>query len=148
MLAVLQRVRTSSVSVEGSVVGQIEEGLNILLGVLDDDKKEDIKKLVSKIINLRIFRDENDKMNKSLMDINGSLLVISQFTLSANCKKGRRPSFDKSAKPDIAQEYYDEFINLCKKEVSDVQTGVFGAMMDVQIVNDGPVTIVLDSKQL
>ena len=148
MLAVLQRVSSSSVTVEGKICGEISEGLTILLGVLHDDNTEDIKKLVTKIINLRIFSDENEKMNRSLLDIEGSLLIISQFTLAANCKKGRRPSFDNSANPLTANKYYEEFIQHCKKEVLNVQTGVFGAKMNVKIENDGPVTIILDSNEL
>lgn len=148
MIAVIQRVSSSSVKVEGKVVGKIEKGLNILLGVKKGDSKEDVKKLVTKIVNLRIFQDENDKMNLSLFDIKGQALIISQFTLAGNIKRGRRPSFDSSETPVVAKELYEEFINDVIKEGIDVQTGVFGAMMDVSIQNDGPVTFIVDSKEI
>lgn len=148
MLAVIQRVTSSSVTVDGKVVGKIGTGLNILLGVKKGDGKEDIEKLVNKIVNLRIFRDENDKMNLSLLDVNGEALIISQFTLAGNVKKGRRPSFDSSENPELAKEYYEEFCKLVKSEGIKVETGIFGAMMDVEIHNDGPVTFILDSKEL
>lgn len=148
MIAVIQRVNSSSVSVDNKVVGKIGKGLNILLGVKKGDTKDDIKKLVSKIVNLRIFQDENNKMNLSLLDTKGEALIISQFTLAGNIKKGRRPSFEQSETPDIAKQYYEEFI----KEISNLgvntQTGIFGAMMDVEILNDGPVTFIIDSKEL
>jgi len=148
MIAVIQRVSSSSVTVEGEVVGQISKGLNILLGVKKGDEKEDILKLVNKIVNLRIFQDENQKMNLSLLDVKGEALIISQFTLAGNVKKGRRPSFDSSEKPDIAKEYYEIFVEEVQKLGIHTQTGVFGAMMDVDIHNDGPVTFVIDSKEL
>ncbi len=148
MLAVIQRVSSSKVSVDGKTVGQIGQGLNILLGVKKGDTTVDIKKLADKILNLRIFRDENDKMNRSLFDIEGEVLVISQFTLAGNVKKGRRPSFEESEKPDIAHAYYIEFIEYIRGTGVNVETGVFGAMMDVEIHNDGPVTFVIDSKEL
>lgn len=148
MKVVIQRVTSSNVKVDGKIVGEINQGLNILLGVLKDDTKEDIQKLINKIINLRIFSDENGKMNKSIQDIDGELLVISQFTLAGNCKKGRRPSFDNSASPDIAENYYEEFINLAKQHIKNVQSGIFAASMEVSIINDGPVTFILDSKEL
>lgn len=148
MIAVIQRVSSSSVKVDGEIVGEIQKGLNILLGVKKGDTKEDVKKLVSKIVNLRIFQDENDKMNLSLKDINGQALIISQFTLAGNVKKGRRPSFDESEKPDLAKALYEEFIDEVKKEEIETQTGVFAAMMDISIQNDGPVTFILDSKEL
>lgn len=148
MIAVIQRVSSSSVEVEGKVVGKIGKGLNILLGVKKGDEKKDIQKLVSKIVNLRIFQDENDKMNLSLKDVQGKALVISQFTLAGNIKKGRRPSFDESEKPEIAKSFYEQFIEQMIKEDIKVQKGVFGAMMDVSIQNDGPVTFIIDSKEL
>lgn len=148
MKVVIQRVTSSNVKVDGKIVGEINQGLNILLGVLKDDTKEDIQKLINKIINLRIFSDENGKMNKSIQDIDGELLVISQFTLAGNCKKGRRPSFDNSASPDIAKNYYEEFINQAKQYIKNVQSGIFAASMEVNIINDGPVTFILDSKEL
>lgn len=148
MKCVIQRVSSSKVTVDNVVIGSIGAGLNILLGVKEGDTAEDIKKLVTKIVNLRIFQDENNKMNLSLLNVNGEALIISQFTLIGNLKRGRRPSFDKSAKPEIAKNLYEEFV----KEVSDsgvqVETGKFGAMMDVEIHNDGPVTFILDSEEL
>lgn len=148
MIAVIQRVSSSSVKVDGEIVGEISKGLNILLGVKKGDDESDILKLVNKIINLRIFQDENQKMNLSLLDINGSALIISQFTLAGNMKKGRRPSFDSSESPDIANEYYEKFVEEFEKAGVYTQTGVFGAMMDVHIQNDGPVTFIIDSKEL
>jgi D-tyrosyl-tRNA(Tyr) deacylase len=148
MVAVIQRVSESSVKVDGKIIGKISKGLNILLGVKKGDSVEDIDKLVNKIINLRIFQDENDKMNLSLLDVKGEALIISQFTLAGNCKKGRRPSFDSSESPDIAKEYYEIFIQKVSDNGVFTQTGEFGAMMDVYIRNDGPVTFILDSKEL
>ena len=147
MKAVLQRVTSSKVTVEGNVVGEIGAGFNILLGVLHDDSEADIDKALNKILNLRVFADEAGKMNRSLLDVEGSLLVISQFTLGASIKKGRRPSFDKAAEPSRAKALYEYFIAEAKKHV-EVQCGVFGAHMDVEIHNDGPVTILVDSSEL
>lgn len=147
MIALLQRVTRSSVKVDGNIVGEIGLGLNILLGIFKGDSEEDIQKLVNKIIALRIFSDEAGKMNLSLQDVGGSLLVISQFTLAGDCRKGRRPSFDFAEKPDSAEALYEAFVYTCKEHVL-VESGVFGAMMDVDIQNDGPVTFILDSRQL
>jgi len=147
MIAVVQRVIKSSVEVDGKVVGEIRKGVNILLGVAEEDTEEDINKLVNKIVYLRMFEDENKKMNYSLLDINGEALIISQFTLLANLKKGRRPSFEYAAKPDKAKALYEKFVEEFSKYVK-VQTGIFGADMKVYILNDGPVTFILDSKQL
>ena len=147
MIAFLQRVSRSCVRVDGTIVGEIGVGLNILLGVMEDDSEKDIELLVPKILNLRIFEDENDKMNLSVLDVNGELLVISQFTLAANIKKGRRPSFDRAMNPSRAQELYEKFIGTCKNHVH-VQSGVFGATMEVEIINDGPVSIIADSRAL
>lgn len=147
MIALIQRVSESRVEVDGKVVGQIGKGLNILLGVAQDDKEEDIKKLVDKVLTLRIFEDENRKMNLSLLDVSGEVLVISQFTLVSNLKKGRRPSFETAAKPDVAKRLYEEFVRQISNHVK-TQTGVFGADMKVFIVNDGPVTFILNSKDL
>jgi len=147
MKAVIQRVSSSSVRVEGRTVGQIEKGLNILLGVQKGDGTKEADKLLKKIPNLRIFADEEGKMNRSLIDCGGQALVISQFTLAGNIKKGRRPSFDMSADADTAKELYEYFVKELSKTVQ-VQTGEFGAMMEVSIVNDGPVTFVIDSKEL
>jgi D-tyrosyl-tRNA(Tyr) deacylase len=147
MIAVVQRVIKSSVEVDGKIVGEIRKGVNILLGIAEDDTEEDVNKLVNKIVYLRMFEDENKKMNYSLLDINGEALIISQFTLLANLKKGRRPSFEYAAKPDKAKALYEKFVEEFSKYVK-VQTGVFGADMKVYILNDGPVTFILDSKQL
>jgi D-tyrosyl-tRNA(Tyr) deacylase len=147
MIAIVQRVIKSSVEVDGKIVGEIRKGVNILLGIAEDDTEEDVNKLVNKIVYLRMFEDENKKMNYSLLDINGEALIISQFTLLANLKKGRRPSFEYAAKPDKAKALYEKFVEEFSKYVK-VQTGVFGADMKVYILNDGPVTFILDSKQL
>jgi len=148
VIAVIQRVSSSYVKVDEKIVGEIAQGLNILLGVKKGDTSVDIKKLVSKIVNLRIFKDENQKMNLSLKDVNGEVLIISQFTLAGNVKKGRRPSFDDSEKPTLAKNLYEEFIKEVLNYDIKVQSGVFGAMMDVSIQNDGPVTFIIDSKEL
>jgi len=143
---VIQRVREASVTVDGSVVGAIEGGLLVLLGVAPDDTEADGAWLARKIANLRIFADEADRMNASLLDTGGSALVVSQFTLYGDCSKGRRPSFVAAAPPAMAQGLYARFIEQLRDEgVLDVQTGVFGAMMDVALLNDGPVTLVVDS---
>ncbi|WP_297887553.1 D-aminoacyl-tRNA deacylase [Sulfurihydrogenibium sp.] len=147
MIAVVQRVLSSKVEVDGKTVGEIEKGINILLGVEKEDKIEDVKKLVDKIVNLRIFEDEKGKMNYSLLDIKGQALVVSQFTLVANLKKGRRPSFENAAPPEKAKHLYQEFINEISKFVN-TKSGIFGADMKVFILNDGPVTFILDSKHL
>lgn len=149
MKAVIQRVINSSVAIDGKVVGAVEKGYMILLGVEQGDTKADADKLIKKIPVLRIFEDENGKMNLSCLDINGEILVISQFTLCADCSHGRRPSFTNSAPPDIANELYEYFVDELKKSgVSKVETGEFGADMKVSLINDGPVTIILDSKDL
>ncbi|MGA1940504.1 D-aminoacyl-tRNA deacylase [Arcobacter sp. YIC-310] len=148
MIAVIQRVSSSRVTVEGKVVGKIGQGLNILLGVKKGDKQEDISKLVSKIANLRIFSDDEGKMNLSLLDVKGEALIISQFTLAGNVKKGRRPSFDSSEKPDIAKAMYEQFVKEFESLGIHTQIGEFGANMDVDIHNDGPVTFILDSSEL
>ena len=134
--------------VDDKVVGSIGAGLNILLGVLKGDSSEDVKKLVTKIVNLRIFQDENNKMNLSLLDIKGEALIISQFTLAGNIKKGRRPSFDNSENPEIAKKLYEEFVKEISVFYIKTQTGEFGATMDVEIHNDGPVTFIVDSEEL
>lgn len=148
MRAVVQRVSEASVSVEGKIVGEIGNGLMVLLGIGDEDNEQDLDYLVEKVIYLRIFQDENDKMNLSLMDVKGELLVISQFTLYGDARKGKRPSFIKSARPDIGEKYYEEFINKTKSMGIKTEKGVFGAHMDVHLINNGPVTILLDSKKL
>lgn len=148
MRAVIQRVTEASVKIEERINGQIKNGFLILLGVYDDDDENDIKYLADKIINLRVFEDENKKMNKSLADVEGELLIVSQFTVCGDCRKGRRPSFDKAGKPAHAKEMYEKFIIYCKESGFTVQTGEFGADMKVSLVNNGPVTLLLDSKKL
>jgi len=147
VIALLQRVSRSKVAVDGKTIGKIDLGYNILLGVVKKDDKKDIEKLVQKIVNLRVFTDENGKMNKSILDVKGKVLVVSQFTLAGSVKKGRRPSFD-SAMPSVeAKKLYEEFCLQLSKHI-EVQTGEFGAMMEVEIVNDGPVTFIINSKEL
>ncbi|MFL0251774.1 D-aminoacyl-tRNA deacylase [Clostridium neuense] len=148
MRAVIQRVNSSSVEVSGKTIGKIGKGLNVLLGITKEDTGEDIKYLKDKIVNLRIFEDEANKMNKSLKDINGGLLIISQFTLYGDCRRGRRPNFMNALNGEEAEILYNEFVKQCKSEISVVQTGKFGADMKVSIENDGPVTIILDSKKV
>ena len=148
MIAVLQRVKRASVDVEGETVGKCGRGLCVLLGVAKEDTEEDAKVLVKKLVELRIFRDENDKMNLSLKDIDGELLVVSNFTLLAAYKKGRRPDFFGAASPDEANRLYEYFCELCNLDVAHVGKGVFGADMELTIVNEGPVTIVMDSNVL
>ncbi|CEK39391.1 D-aminoacyl-tRNA deacylase [Paraclostridium sordellii] len=147
MRAVVQRVASSKVIVDESTIGEINKGLLILLGVTHEDTSKDVDYLLDKIVNLRIFEDENDKMNLSLKDVNGELLVVSQFTLYGDCRKGRRPNFTNAAKPDLATSLYEEFIDKAKKEGIKVGAGKFGAHMMVDLVNDGPVTILIDSEK-
>lgn len=148
MIAVLQRVKKASVSIDGNIVGECGHGLMILLGVAQGDTEADADALAAKISKLRIFCDENDKMNLSVKDVDGEMLVVSQFTLLANYAKGNRPDYMNSAPPTIANELYEYFVSLVKNEVKHVGTGVFGGDMEVTILNDGPVTIVMDSKVL
>ena len=149
MKAVIQRVINSDVKIDGKTVGEIGKGFMILLGVMDSDTKSDADKLIKKIPNLRIFEDENGKMNLSCLDVGGEILVVSQFTLCADCSHGRRPSFIKSASPDEANALYEYFVSELKNAgVSRVETGQFGADMKVSLINDGPVTIILDSEEL
>jgi len=145
MIAVLQRVTTGKVKIGDRIVGDIDNGLVILLGVHRDDKEEDIIFLADKVIGLRVFNDNNGKMNISLQDTEGSVLVISQFTLCGDWRKGRRPSFTKAADPDKGKLLYNGFINAVRSRGINVETGEFGAAMDVSLVNSGPVTFVLDS---
>ena len=145
MIAVLQRATTGKVKIGGLVTGSIDKGLVLLLGVHRDDKDEDINFLVDKIFGLRIFNDNNDKMNISLQDVKGSVLVISQFTLCGDWRKGRRPSFTKAADPEKGELLYNRFIESFKRRGVNVETGDFGAEMDVSLVNSGPVTFVLDT---
>lgn len=147
MKIVIQRVSEASVTINQVKVAAIKKGLLILLGIVNEDTQEDINWLVRKIANLRIFNDENNVMNNSLLDINGEVIVVSQFTLQASTKKGNRPSYIKAAKPDIAIPLYENFVQSLEKEIQKkVQTGEFGADMKVQLLNDGPVTIIIDSK--
>ena len=147
MKIVIQRVSKASVKINENKVADIKNGLLILLGIVIDDTQEDIDFLVRKITNLRIFNDENGVMNKSLLDIYGEVIVVSQFTLHASTKKGNRPSYIKAAKPDIAIPLYENFVLSLEKNINKkVQTGVFGADMKVELLNDGPVTIIIDSK--
>lgn len=146
MRAVVQRVKASHVSVDDKVVGAIKTGLNVLLGVEAGDDEKDMKYIADKVMNLRIFEDKDEKMNFSVKDVKGKLLVISQFTLLGDCRKGRRPSFIEAAKPDVAKELYESFVSYCRSEI-EVETGIFQADMQVHIENDGPVTLMLDSKK-
>lgn len=145
MKLVVQRVKNASVTVEKEIVGKIDEGYLVLLGVAPTDTKEIADFLVKKLLNLRIFEDENEKMNLSIRDIDGELLIVSQFTLYADCSQGNRPSFTSAAKPDMANELYEYFVEQCKKEkIKKVETGKFGAHMKVELLNNGPVTIILE----
>ncbi|MEQ3663058.1 MULTISPECIES: D-aminoacyl-tRNA deacylase [unclassified Olleya] len=147
MKAVIQRVSKASVTIEGDLVANINSGLIILLGIVEQDTQDDMDWLVNKIANCRIFNDDNQVMNKSLIDINGEALVVSQFTLHASTKKGNRPSYIKAAKPDIAIPLYEAFVKQLQSVLDKpVQTGQFGADMKVELLNDGPVTIIIDSK--
>jgi len=147
MRAVIQRVREASCSIEGIISGKISRGLMVLLAIEDNDTDEDMKWLAQKITNIRIFSDENDLMNKALSDIQGEILLVSQFTLFASTKKGNRPGFTRSAKPDFAIPMYEKMISeLGQLSGTRIQTGVFGADMQISLVNDGPVTIVIDTK--
>ena len=148
MRLVIQKVSSSNVKINNEVVGSIDKGFMVLVAITDSDNKMIVDKMVDKLINLRIFEDENDKLNLSLLDVKGSILSISQFTLYANCKKGRRPSFIEAAKPDISKPLYEYFNQQLKEKGVMVETGVYGAMMEVSLVNDGPVTIILDSKEI
>ncbi len=146
MRTVVQRVSSASVTVDGNVIGKINKGFLVLLGIKSTDTKQDVDYMVKKVINLRIFRDENDKMNLSLKDVNGELLIVSQFTLYGDASGGNRPSFIDAAKPDIAIPLYEYFVSECRKKINLVQTGEFGADMKVELLNDGPVTIIMESK--
>ncbi len=147
MRSVVQRVKESKVEVKGKTVGAIGPGLLILLGVGEDDSEKDCTYLADKVANLRIFPDEKELMNLSLLDTGGAALVVSQFTLWGDCRKGRRPSFAKAARPERANELYEHFVSLLKEKGLEVSTGRFQEMMDVFLVNDGPVTLMLDSKK-
>lgn len=145
MKVIIQRVSKASVTIKNKIVSEIDQGVLVLLGIANDDTFETIKWLTNKIINLRIFNDQNDKMNLSLKDINGEVIVVSQFTLLANTKKGTRPSYINAAKPEIAIPLYEQFITQFEKDLGKkIGTGVFGADMKINLINDGPVTIVLE----
>ncbi|MGM7702146.1 D-aminoacyl-tRNA deacylase [Pseudalkalibacillus sp. Hm43] len=148
MRVVVQRVSSGKVLVKDQTVGEIEKGLVLLVGVTHEDTLEDVQFLADKIPNLRIFEDENGKMNHSLLDIDGGILSVSQFTLYGDCRKGRRPNFMNAAKPDVAEDLYEKFNGLLNEKGIHVETGQFGAMMDVQIHNDGPVTLILDTDEM
>lgn len=148
MKFVIQRVKHAQVDVEGKTVGKIDKGLLVLIGVSQNDTQEIADKMIRKLVNMRIFEDENGKTNLSLADVDGRLLLISQFTLYADCKKGNRPSFTQAGGPEMANALYEYIIAECEKTVPDVQRGIFGADMKVFLLNDGPFTIVLDSAEL
>jgi D-tyrosyl-tRNA(Tyr) deacylase len=148
MRAVLQRVKRARVEVNGEVVGAIERGLAVLLGVAASDGKADADYLVDKILGLRIFPDDEGKMNRSVTEAGGSLLVVSQFTLYGDCRKGRRPSFDRAAPPEAARSLYEYFVERARARNIRVETGIFQAIMSVELVNEGPVTILCDSEKL
>lgn len=144
MKCLIQRVKKASVTIDNELYSQIGVGILALLGVEKGDTIENAQKLAEKIIKLRIFEDENGKMNKSLQGVNGEMLIVSQFTLCGDCKKGTRPSFDKSEKPELANKLYEDFVTIVKNASIKVGTGKFGAMMDVELINDGPVTFMLE----
>ena len=148
MRAVLTRVKHASVTIDGQVAGQIGEGFLILLGVGPNDTSAECDKLCDKLLSLRVFEDENEKMNRGLEDVSGEVLVVSQFTLYGNCKKGRRPDFFGAAKPDIAIPLYERFVQRCRDSGFHTETGEFGAYMQVESLNDGPVTLVVDTDHL
>ena len=144
MKIVVQRVKNAQVEVENKIVGKINQGFLVLLGVTHNDTKENADYLVKKLCNLRVFKDENEKMNLSLKDVNGELLIVSQFTLYADCTSGNRPSFVNAAKPQVAEELYEYFCNQCAENNIKVEKGIFGADMKVSLLNDGPVTIIIE----
>ncbi|MHC5199716.1 MAG: D-aminoacyl-tRNA deacylase [Planctomycetota bacterium] len=147
MRAVVQRVRRASVTVDGAVTGSIQRGLLVFLGVGKEDTQKDIDFIADKIVNLRIFEDLDDRMNLSVKDISGGILLISQFTLYGDCRKGRRPDFTAAGKPEIAKQLYEQAIEAIKDKGVPVETGVFAAHMDIDSINDGPVTLILDSRK-
>lgn len=148
MRAVVQRVDKAKVTVDGKIVGEISRGLMVLVGVVEGDTDKDVQYLADKVTGLRIFEDEAEKMNLSVKDIGGEILSVSQFTLYGDCRKGKRPSFDKAAKPETAIILYEKFNELCRQQNIKVETGVFGAHMLVELANNGPVTILLDSSKM
>lgn len=148
MTFVIQRVKSSKVTVDGKVIGKINEGYNVLIGISKDDTNEVADKMIKKLVNLRVFKDENDKMNLSIKDIDGEILAISQFTLCANMKDGNRPSFINAGRPEMSKPMYEYIVEELSKKIKKVEKGVFGADMKVDILNDGPVTIILDSEKI
>lgn len=148
MRVVVQRVDKAKVTVDGKIVGEISRGLMVLVGVVEGDTEKDVQYLADKVTGLRIFEDEAEKMNLSVKDIGGEILSVSQFTLYGDCRKGKRPSFDKAAKPETAIVLYEKFNELCRQQNIKVETGVFGAHMLVELANNGPVTILLDSSKM
>ena len=146
MKLLVQRVSSAKVDVDSKTVGKINKGFLVLIGVTHTDTREIADYLVKKLCNLRVFKDENSKMNLSIKDVDGELLIVSQFTLYADCQHGNRPSFVNSAKPDMANELYEYFVERCRKEVKNVETGIFGVDMKVSLLNDGPVTIMLEKE--
>lgn len=148
MKFVIQRVKESSVKIDGQIVGKINKGFLVLIGISKEDNEDTADKLVRKMTGLRIFEDENGKTNLSLSEVGGSLLLVSQFTLYANCKKGNRPSFIDAGEPERANQIYEYIIKICREKIPNVQTGQFGAEMDVSLINEGPFTILLDSETL
>ncbi|MGB7604188.1 MAG: D-aminoacyl-tRNA deacylase [Lutisporaceae bacterium] len=148
MRAVVQRVTQGSVEVEQILVGSIGKGLVVLLGVSEGDTMDDVKYMTDKILNLRVFDDEEGKMNYSLLDIKGELMVVSQFTLYGDCRKGRRPNYMAAARPELADELYKELIKACRAQLVKTETGVFQTDMKVNIINDGPVTLIIDSEKI
>ncbi len=148
MRAVIQRVKRASVTVDGQITGSIDEGLMVLLGVGRDDSEADARYLVDKVLHLRVFPDEDDKMNRSVLDMAGGILVVSQFTLLGDCRKGRRPSYNQAAPPKLAEELYETFVAGIRQSGLTLATGTFQAMMDVELVNNGPVTLLLDSQKI
>jgi len=148
MRAVVQRVSRAEVRVDGNTVGRIKKGILVLLGVGQDDNEQDLQWMADKVVNLRIFEDENDKMNLSVLDVGGQVLVVSQFTLYGDCRKGKRPSYSSAAAPQDAEKLYEAFVKFIEEKYGiKVETGIFQAMMEVELVNDGPVTLLLDSKK-
>lgn len=147
MRAVVQRVKKASCTVDDEIVGKIDKGLLLFLGIGQEDDNKDLDYLVEKVLGLRIFSDKDGKMNLSLEDIDGEILIISQFTLYGDVRKGKRPSFSKSSPPELGEKYYNDFINEVQRRGIKAETGIFGAHMDIELVNDGPVTILLDSKK-
>lgn len=148
MRAIIQRVKHASVTIDDNITGKINDGFLVLLGITSTDTEKEVQWLAKKIVDLRVFNDSDDKMNLGLKEINGELLIISQFTLYGNCIKGRRPSFTEAAKPEMANTLYKNFIDACKKQEVHVETGVFGADMKVDLLNDGPVTLIIDTNDL